>query len=79
MITKYLFEAMHRARYKIVEDGSYYGWIEELPGAPGVSYGLELPRKPVPFPDSMWKPPVVLGLLSNRLPLKQPLIRFYST
>jgi dipeptidyl aminopeptidase/acylaminoacyl peptidase len=31
MITKYLREAMHRARYKILEDGTYYGWIEELP------------------------------------------------
>jgi predicted RNase H-like HicB family nuclease len=32
MIIKYLSEAMRRAKYKILEDGSYYGWIEELPG-----------------------------------------------
>jgi hypothetical protein len=32
MITRYLREAMCRAKYKILEDGAYYGWIEELPG-----------------------------------------------
>jgi predicted RNase H-like HicB family nuclease len=32
MITRYLREATRRAKYKILEDDTYYGWIEELPG-----------------------------------------------
>jgi predicted RNase H-like HicB family nuclease len=32
MITEYLHEAMRRAQYKILEDGTYFGWVEELPG-----------------------------------------------
>jgi len=32
MIIEYIDEAMRRASYKILEDGSYYGWIEELAG-----------------------------------------------
>jgi predicted RNase H-like HicB family nuclease len=41
MITKYLSEAMRRAKYKIMEDGSYYGWIEELPGVWATASSLE--------------------------------------
>jgi len=41
MITKYLSEAMRRAKYKILEDGSYYGWIEELPGVWATAGSLE--------------------------------------
>jgi len=32
MIRRYLIEAMRRAKYKILEDGTYYGWVDELPG-----------------------------------------------
>jgi len=32
MITEYIGEAMRRAKYKILEDGTYFGWIEDLPG-----------------------------------------------
>ena len=32
MITEYIAEAMRRAQYKILEDGTYYGWAEDLPG-----------------------------------------------
>ncbi len=32
MIGRYLIEAMRRAKYKILEDGTYYGWVDELPG-----------------------------------------------
>ena len=32
MITEYLREAMRKAKYKILEDGTFYGWVEELPG-----------------------------------------------
>lgn len=41
MIIKYLSEAMRRAKYKILEDGSYYGWIEELPGVWANASSLE--------------------------------------
>jgi len=41
MITNYLHEAMCRAKYKILEDGTYYGWIEELPGVWGSAASLE--------------------------------------
>ena len=33
MLTRYIQEAMKRARYKILEDGLYFG---EIPGLPGV-------------------------------------------
>jgi len=32
MITEYIGEAMRRAKYKILEDGTYFGWIEDLIG-----------------------------------------------
>ena len=32
MITEYLREAMRKAKYKILADGTFYGWVEELPG-----------------------------------------------
>jgi predicted RNase H-like HicB family nuclease len=32
MITEYIAEALRRAKYKILEDGTYFGWIEDLPG-----------------------------------------------
>jgi len=41
MIIKYLSEAMRRAKYKTLEDGSYYGWIEELPGVWASASNLE--------------------------------------
>ena len=28
MLTNYLNEAMRRAKYKILKDGTYYGWID---------------------------------------------------
>ncbi len=41
MISKYLHEAMRRAKYKILEDGTYYGGIEELPGIWATANSLE--------------------------------------
>jgi len=32
MITEYIAAAMQRAKYKILEDGAYFGWIEDLSG-----------------------------------------------
>ena len=45
MIIKYLSEAMRRASYKILEDGSYYGWTEELSGVWASGSTLEGCRK----------------------------------
>jgi len=41
MITRYLREAIRRAKYKILEDGTYYGWIEELSGVWAAANNLE--------------------------------------
>ena len=41
MITRYLREAILRAKYKILEDGTYYGWIEELSGVWTAANNLE--------------------------------------
>ncbi|MEO0271940.1 MAG: type II toxin-antitoxin system HicB family antitoxin [candidate division WOR-3 bacterium] len=32
MIKRYIFEAMQRAKYKMLDDGTFYGWVDELPG-----------------------------------------------
>jgi predicted RNase H-like HicB family nuclease len=40
MITDYIHEAMRRAKYKILEDGTYYGWVEELQGVWANGHGL---------------------------------------
>ena len=45
MIVEYIDEAMRRASYKILEDGSYYGWIEELSGVWASGGSLEECRK----------------------------------
>jgi predicted RNase H-like HicB family nuclease len=66
MITKYLTEAMHRARYKIIEDGSYYGWIEELPGVWATASSLEGCREELESVVEDW---LLLGLrLGHRIP-----------
>lgn len=59
MISKYLSEAMRRARYKILEDGSYYGWIEELPGVWATASSLEECREELQSVVEDW---LVLGL-----------------
>lgn len=41
MITRYLREAIRRAKYEILEDGTYYGWIEELAGVWAAASNLE--------------------------------------
>ena len=41
MLVEYLREAMRRGKYKILEDGTYYGWIEELPGVWASAGSLE--------------------------------------
>jgi predicted RNase H-like HicB family nuclease len=32
VIKLYLNQAMQRAKYKILDDGTFYGWVDELPG-----------------------------------------------
>ena len=66
MITKYLCEAMHRAKYKILEDGTYYGWIEELPGVWATAGSLEECREELGSVVEDW---LLLGLrLGHNIP-----------
>jgi len=59
MITKYVHEAMCRAKYKILEDGSYYGLIEELPGVWAAASSLEGYREELESVVEGW---LLLGL-----------------
>jgi predicted RNase H-like HicB family nuclease len=66
MITKYLTEALHRAIYKILEDGNYYGWIEELPGVWATAGSLEGCREELVSVVEDW---LLLGLkLGHKIP-----------
>jgi len=65
MITEYLHEAMHRAKYKILEDGTYYGWIEELPGVWAGATSLDECRQELQSVVEDW---LLLGLkLGHRI------------
>ncbi|MBI4286005.1 MAG: type II toxin-antitoxin system HicB family antitoxin [Chloroflexi bacterium] len=67
MITKYLSEAMHRAKYKILEDGTYYGWVEELPGVWATAISLEECREELGAVIEDW---LLLGLrLGHEIPV----------
>ena len=59
MITDYLQEAMRRAKYKILEDRAYYGWIEELPGVWASASSLEECREELQAVVEDW---LLLGL-----------------
>ncbi len=59
MIVEYLREAMRRAKYKILEDGTYYGWIEELPGVWATAGTLEECREELESVVEDW---LILGL-----------------
>ena len=59
MITDYLQEAMRRAKYKILEDGAYYGWIEDLPGVWASASSLEECREELQSVVEGW---LLLGL-----------------
>jgi len=59
MIIEYLSEAMRRAKYKILEDGTYYGWIEELPGVWATAETLEECREELKSVVEDW---LILGL-----------------
>jgi predicted RNase H-like HicB family nuclease len=59
MISEYLDEAMRQANYKILEDGTYYGWIEELPGVWANAASLEKCREELKSVVEDW---LLLGL-----------------
>ena len=59
MITEYLHQAMRRAKYKMLEDGTYYGWIEELPGVWSSAVNLEECREELRAVVEGW---LLLGL-----------------
>ena len=59
MITEYLHQAMCRAKYKMLEDGTYYGWIEELPGVWSSAGNLEECREELKAVVEGW---LLLGL-----------------
>lgn len=67
MLNKYIHEAMKLARYKILEDGLYYG---EIPGFAGVwaqAENLETCRDELQSALEDW---LVLGLhLGHKLPI----------
>ena len=65
MLTNYLNEAMRRAKYKILEDGTYYGWIEELHGVWASAASLEECRGELESVVEEW---LLLGLkLGHRI------------
>ncbi len=59
MISKYLNEAMRRARYKILDDGTFYGWVEELRGVWANAPSLEGCREELASVIEDW---LLLGL-----------------
>jgi len=66
MLTTYIEEAMKRARYKILEDDTYYGWVEELPGVWAQASILEECRTELQEVIEDW---LLLGLkLGHELP-----------
>jgi predicted RNase H-like HicB family nuclease len=67
MLTAYIQEAMHRAGYKILEDGTYYGWVQELPGVWAQASTLEECRTDLQAVIEDW---LLLGLkLGHELPV----------
>jgi len=59
VLVEYLREAMRRAKYKILEDGTYYGWIEELTGVWASAGSLEECREELESVVEDW---LLLGL-----------------
>ena len=66
MLTAYIEEAMKRARYKILEDRTYYGWVQELPGVWAQAPALEECRTELQEVIEDW---LLLGLkLGHEIP-----------
>lgn len=67
MLTAYIEEAMKRARYKILEDKTYYGWVQELPGVWAQASTLEECRAELQEVIEDW---LLLGLkLGHEIPV----------
>ena len=67
MLTVYIEEGMKRARYKILQDGTYYGWVEELSGVWAQAPSLEECRAELQSVIEDW---LLLGLkLGHMLPV----------
>jgi predicted RNase H-like HicB family nuclease len=67
MIKRYLIEAMRRAKYKILDDGTIYGWVDELPGVWANKDSLEECRDELEAVIDDW---LLLGLrLGHVIPL----------
>ena len=67
MLTAYIEEAMKRARYKILEDKTYYGWVQELPGVWAHASTLEECRAELQEVIEDW---LLLGLkLGHEIPV----------
>ncbi len=66
MLTKYIHEAMKLARYKILEDGSYYGNIPGFRGVLANADNLEVCRDELQDTLEEW---ILLGIrLGHNLP-----------
>ena len=67
MLTTYIQKAMHRAKYELLEDGSFYGEIVELPGVYANAETLESCRELLQEVLEGW---LILGLrLQHQLPV----------
>ena len=67
MLTAYIQEAMNRARYKILKDSTYYGWVQELPGVWAEASTLEECRAELQAVIEDW---LLLGLrLGHEIPV----------
>ena len=67
MLTTYIEEAMKRGRYKILEDGTYYGWVQDLAGVWAEASTLEECRTDLQAVIEDW---LLLGLkLGHELPV----------
>ena len=50
MLTEYINAAMRQASYKLLEDGTYFGEVPELPGTRASASNLEACRKELQEP-----------------------------
>ena len=67
MLTTYIQKAMHRAKYELLEDGTFYGEIAELPGVYANAETLETCRELLQEVLEGW---LILGLrLQHQLPV----------
>ncbi|MDZ7963284.1 MAG: type II toxin-antitoxin system HicB family antitoxin [Aulosira sp. DedQUE10] len=66
MLTEYIQAALHRASYEILEDGTFYAEVPELPGLYANAATLEACREELRQSLEEW---IVLGLqLGHTLP-----------